>query len=127
VQTSHNTSANQNVNEEAATGEDERGDLLIQGFWTTGTDCILDVGAAAGKREEMKRPPGMPRELPSLHTFPELSVDHGLLGREATTFAEMSRSQQIVVLINQKIGKRKRLMDLESSLFHFPFQTRLQS
>jgi hypothetical protein len=34
---------NQNINEEAATGEDERGDLLIQGFWTAGACCILDV------------------------------------------------------------------------------------
>jgi hypothetical protein len=28
---------------ETATGEDERGDLLIRGFWASGTDCILDV------------------------------------------------------------------------------------
>jgi hypothetical protein len=38
-----NKTANQNIDEEVASGEDERGDLLIQGFWTAGTDCILDV------------------------------------------------------------------------------------
>jgi hypothetical protein len=27
----------------AATGEDERGDLLIRGFWARGTDCMWDV------------------------------------------------------------------------------------
>ena len=34
---------NHNIDEEATTGEDERGNLLIRGFWTAGTDCILDV------------------------------------------------------------------------------------
>jgi hypothetical protein len=29
--------------EQRATGEDERGDILIRGFWARGTDCILDV------------------------------------------------------------------------------------
>jgi hypothetical protein len=40
---SPNKIINQNIDKEAATGEDERGDLLIRGFWTAGTDCILDV------------------------------------------------------------------------------------
>jgi hypothetical protein len=65
----------------------------------------------------------MPRELPSLHTFPELSVDHGLLGREAKTFAEMSRSQQVVVLINQKIGKKN--ASWTSSLYYSIFLSKL--
>jgi hypothetical protein len=43
VKTSPNKTANQNINEEAATGEDERGDLLIRRFWTACADCILDV------------------------------------------------------------------------------------
>jgi hypothetical protein len=43
VKTSPNKTANQNINEEAATGEDERGDLLIRRFWTACANCILDV------------------------------------------------------------------------------------
>jgi hypothetical protein len=29
--------------ENEATGKDDRGDLLLQGFWARGTDCIVDV------------------------------------------------------------------------------------
>jgi hypothetical protein len=43
VKTSPNQITNQNIDKEAATGEDERGDLLIRGFWTAGADCVLDV------------------------------------------------------------------------------------
>jgi hypothetical protein len=43
VKTSPDKITTQNSDKEAATGEDERGDLLIRGFWTAGTDCILDV------------------------------------------------------------------------------------
>jgi hypothetical protein len=45
TKTSPNKVTNQNVDEEAATGEDESGDLLIRGFWTAGANCILDVRA----------------------------------------------------------------------------------
>ena len=48
MKTSPSKTANhQNVDKEAATGEDERGDLLIIGFWTAGTNCILDVCVTA--------------------------------------------------------------------------------
>jgi hypothetical protein len=33
----------QEKTEQTATGEDERGDLLVRRFWARGTDCILDV------------------------------------------------------------------------------------
>jgi hypothetical protein len=38
-----NEAANHNFDEEAAIGEDERGDLSIRGLWTAGADHILDV------------------------------------------------------------------------------------
>jgi hypothetical protein len=41
------TTNHQNVDKEAATGEDERGDLLSRGFWTAGTNCILVVCVTA--------------------------------------------------------------------------------
>jgi hypothetical protein len=33
----------QEKTKQTATGEDERGDLLIRGFWGRGTDCMLDA------------------------------------------------------------------------------------
>jgi hypothetical protein len=75
MKTSLNKTANQNVDEEAATGEDERGDLLIRGFWAAGADvCVTDAAGCevplqrdpiqsagvARKREETKTPWGMP-------------------------------------------------------------------
>ena len=94
----------QNVDEEAATGEDERGDLLIRGFWKAGADCTLDVrvtdtdAKSCCKRTPFKVPELQEREKkrkclgPCLesrqHFTPSvLSVD-GLLGREAKTFAK---------------------------------------
>jgi hypothetical protein len=43
VKTLPNKTANQSVNEEAATGEDERDDSSIRGFWTADAKSILDV------------------------------------------------------------------------------------
>jgi hypothetical protein len=43
VKTSPDKITIQNNDKEAATGDAERGDLLIRGFWTAGADCILDV------------------------------------------------------------------------------------
>jgi hypothetical protein len=43
MRTLPNKVTNHDADKEAATGEDERGDFLIRGFWTAGTDCILDV------------------------------------------------------------------------------------
>ena len=39
-------------------GEDERGDLLIRGFWARGTDCMLDVSVTdADAKSCCKRTP----------------------------------------------------------------------
>ena len=95
----------QNIDKEAATGEDERGDLLIRGFWKAGTDCILDVRVTdTDAKSCCKRTPfkvlveSQEREKKRKHLGPclenrrhftpfVLSVD-GLLGREAKTFAK---------------------------------------
>jgi hypothetical protein len=60
-----NKTAIQDIDKEAATREDERGDLLIQGFWTAGTDCILDVHAtdADDAKSHCKRTPFKAPEL----------------------------------------------------------------
>jgi hypothetical protein len=58
MKTSPNKITNQNIDKEAATGEDERGDLLIRGFWTAGNDCILDVRVTdTDSKSYCKRPP----------------------------------------------------------------------
>jgi hypothetical protein len=94
----------QNVDKEAATGEDERGDLLIRGFWTAGADCILDVGVTdtdlkscckqtpfkvseSQEKEKKRKCLGACLEDRRHFTPFVLSVD-GLLGREAKTFAK---------------------------------------
>jgi hypothetical protein len=104
MKTSPNKITNQNIDKEAATGEDERGDLLIRGFWTAGTDCILDVRVTdTDSKSYCKRPPSKVLEsqekekkrkylgacLENRRHFTPfvLSVD-GLLGREAQTFAK---------------------------------------
>ena len=104
VKTSPTTAANQDIDKEAATGEEERGDLLIRGFWKAGTDCILDVRVTdTDSKSYCKRTPFKVLESQEkekkrkyLWTCQEnrrhftpfvLSVD-GLLGREAKTFAK---------------------------------------
>jgi hypothetical protein len=95
----------QNVDKEAATGEDERGDPLVRGFWTAGANCILDVRVAdtdsksCCKRTPFKVLESQEKEKKRKHlgawclenrrhfTPFVLSVD-GLLGREAKTFAK---------------------------------------
>jgi hypothetical protein len=37
------TDTSQKKTEQTATGKDERGDLLVRGFWARGTDCVLDA------------------------------------------------------------------------------------
>ena len=46
AKTSPTTSTSQSVDKEVATGEDERGDSSIRGFWEASADCILDVCVA---------------------------------------------------------------------------------
>ena len=104
VKTSPTKLTNQNMDEEAATGEDERGDSLIRGLWTAGTDCILDARVTdtdaksyckrtrpkcwsrkkKRKTEISRRMPGGNRRHFTLFVF---SVD-GVLGLEAQTFAK---------------------------------------
>jgi len=102
--TSPAKNANQNIDKEAATGEDERGDLLIRGFWTPGTDCILDVRVTdtdaksycnrtpskvleSHEKEKKRKYLGSCLENRRHFTPFVISVD-GLLGREAQTFAK---------------------------------------
>ena len=102
--TSPAKNANQNIDKEAATGEDERGDLLIRGFWTPGTDCILDVRVTdtdsksycnrtpskvleSQEKEKKRKYLGSCLENRRHFTPFVISVD-GLLGREAQTFAK---------------------------------------
>ncbi len=104
MKTTPNKNTNQNIDKEDATGEDERGDLLIRGFWTAGTDCILDVRVTdtdsnsyckrtpfkvlESQEKEKKRKYLGPCLENRRHFTPfVLSVD-GLLGREAKTFAK---------------------------------------
>ena len=104
AKTSPTASTNQNIDEEAATGEDERGDLLIRGFWKAGADCILDVRVTdtdsksyinrtpfkvLESQEKEKKRKYLEACLENRRHFTPfvLSVD-GLLGREAKTFAK---------------------------------------
>jgi hypothetical protein len=104
VKTSLDKITTQNNHKEAATGEDERGDLLIRGFWTAGTDCILDVRVTdtdskscckrtpfkvleSQEKEKKRKYLGACLENRRHFTPFVLSVD-GLLGREAKTFAK---------------------------------------
>jgi hypothetical protein len=87
-----------------AAPEDERGDLLIRGFWAKGTDCILDVRVTdTDAKSYCKRPPAKvlaTQEKEKKRKYLEnclkqrrhftpfvVSVD-GLLGREAATFSK---------------------------------------
>jgi hypothetical protein len=87
-----------------AAPKDKQGDLLIQDFWTRGTDCILDVHVTDTDAESYcKRPPAKVLEsqerekkhkylkncLEQQHHFTPFvcSVD-GLLGQEAATFSK---------------------------------------
>jgi hypothetical protein len=105
VKTSPDKITTQNIDEEAATGEDERGDLLVRGFWTAGADCILDVRVTdtdskscckrtpfkqvleSQEKEKKRKHLGACLENCRYFTSFVLSVD-GLLGREARTFAK---------------------------------------
>ena len=104
MKTLPNKNTNQNIDKEAATGEGERGDLLIRGFWSAGTDCILDVRVTdtdaksyckwplhkvleSQEKEKKRKYLGACLENRRHFTPFVLSVD-GLLGREAQTFAK---------------------------------------
>jgi hypothetical protein len=87
-----------------AAPEDERGDLLIRGFWTRGTDCILDVRVTdTDAKSYRKRPPAKVIETQEKekkrkylenclkqrrHFTPFVVSVDGLLGREAATFSK---------------------------------------
>jgi hypothetical protein len=104
VKTSPDKITTQNNDKEAATGEDERGDLLIRGFWTADADCILDVCVTdtdsksyckrtpfkvleSQEKEKKRKCLGACLENRRHFTPFVLSVD-GLLGREVKTFAK---------------------------------------
>jgi hypothetical protein len=96
----------QNIDKETATGEDERGDLLIRGFWTAavprlhsghachrqGLEVLLQMDPVqsvrdATRKEKKRKCLGACLENRRRFTPFVLSVD-GLLGREAKTFAK---------------------------------------
>jgi hypothetical protein len=104
--TSTKDTSQENTNQ-SATGEDERGDLLIRGFWARGTDCILDVRVFfvtdTDAKSYCKRAPAKVLEsqekekkrkyLESCleyrrHFTPFVCSVDGMLGREAKTFAK---------------------------------------
>jgi hypothetical protein len=86
------------------TGEDEHGDILIQGFWARGTNCILDVrvtdtdaksyckqlpAKALETHKEEKKPKCLRACLERRwHFTPFVCSVDGLLGREATIFSK---------------------------------------
>jgi hypothetical protein len=91
--------------EQRATGEDERGDILIRGFWARGTDCILDVRVTGtDAKTYCKRDPAKVLESQEKekkrkyleaclkrrrrHFTPFVCSVDGMLGREAKTFAK---------------------------------------
>jgi hypothetical protein len=90
--------------EKESTGESDRGDLLLRGFWARGTDCIVDVRVTdtdaksychrapdkvLESGEKLKKKKYLEACLEQRRHFTPFicSVD-GLLGREARTFAK---------------------------------------
>ena len=89
----------QEKTEQTATGEDERGDLLIRGLWTRGTDCILDVCVtdtdtkSFSKRDPTKELESQEKEKNQKYLEACLerrrhSTMDGMHGREAKPFAQ---------------------------------------
>jgi hypothetical protein len=90
--------------EKDATGESDRGDLLLRGFWARGTDCIVDVRVTdTDAKSYCKRDPDKILESGEKlkkkkyleacleqrrHFTPFVCSVDGLLGREAKTFAK---------------------------------------
>jgi hypothetical protein len=88
--------------EQTAAGEDERGDILIRGFWASGTDCMLDVrvtdtnAQTCCKQDPVKALESQEKERKRKHLeaclerirrfAPFLCSADGMLGREAKTF-----------------------------------------
>jgi hypothetical protein len=84
--------------------EDDRGDILLRGFWARGTDCIVDVRVTntdaksyrhrdpskviATQEKEKKRKYLEPCLEQRRHFTPFVCSTDGLLGREAQTFAK---------------------------------------
>jgi hypothetical protein len=84
--------------------KDDRGDILLLGFWTCGTDCIVDVRVtntdAKSYRhrdpvkviamQEKEKKGEVPRTLSQQqrHFTPFVCSTNGLLGREAETLAK---------------------------------------
>jgi hypothetical protein len=97
----------QQKTEQTATGEDERGDPLVRGFWARGTDCMLldlrvtdtdaeshckrDPAKVLDTQEKKKKRKSLGACLERRRHFTPFvcSVD-GLLGKEAKTFATSS-------------------------------------
>jgi hypothetical protein len=90
---------------EAPTGEDDRSDIPLRGFWAHGTDCIVDVhvtntddkstnrhrdpSKVIQTQEKEKKWKHVEACLEQHHHFtPFVCSTDRLLGREATTFAK---------------------------------------
>jgi hypothetical protein len=83
---------------------DNRGDLMIRGFWSRGTDCIIDVRITdldsksylkrssdkvlAGQEQEKKRKYLAPCLAQRRHFTPFVSSTDGMIGKEGQTFAK---------------------------------------
>jgi hypothetical protein len=87
-----------------AAGEDDRGDILLRGFWARGTDCIVDVRVTdtdaksyrhrdpekviLTQEKEKKRKYLEACLEQRCHFTPFVCSTDGMLGREASTFAK---------------------------------------
>jgi hypothetical protein len=97
------TDTSQKKTEQTAAGEDERGDLLVRGFWARGTDYTLDARVTDSDAKSCsKQDPAKVLELQEKkkkrkcleaclerrrHFTPFVCSVDGMLGREAKTFA----------------------------------------
>eukprot|EP00978_Attheya_sp_CCMP212_P001568 scaffold3218_cov63-Attheya_sp.AAC.2 len=68
---------------------DNRGDLMISGFWSHGTNCIVDVRITdLDSKSYLKRSYLAPCLAQQRHFTPFVSSTYGLIGKEGQTFAK---------------------------------------
>jgi hypothetical protein len=109
---SEESSPQANHNLQKNKGED-RGDVLIRGFWARGTDCIIDVRTDAksnrskdphkvleAHEREKKRKYLEPCLEQRRHFTPFVVSTDGLIGREAKTMLK-----ELSALLAEKLGK----------------------
>jgi hypothetical protein len=84
--------------------EDDRGDILLRGFWARGTNCIMDVRVTDTDAKSCRHRDPVKviatQEKEKKHKYLEACLEQrrhftlfvcstdGMLGREATTFAK---------------------------------------